>query len=123
MPKNSKKVSIDGAWRMESYVRNGTHIRVHGSLLFVAGRWSTLYFVPRTPGRAYWGSAESGRYKLRDGRLTFQHEFAFQGGTHTPLKIELASSTVEICEVELRATRLTIHFPSGNTIHCQRASK
>jgi hypothetical protein len=122
MRKGSKKASIDGAWHMETYVRDGRPVPLQGSLLFVAGRWSTLYFVAKTPGSAYWGSAESGRYKLENDCLTFQHEFTFQGATDTPLKIELASSIVETCAIELHATTLVIHFPSGNVIHCRRAS-
>ena len=105
---------------MECYLRDGKPVRLKGNLFFTRGQWSALYFVPQEAANDYWGSAESGRYTLRKDRLTFQHEFTFQGSTGTPVKMELASTIVETCVIEPRAEKLTIHFPSGNTIHCRR---
>ena len=55
---------IEGAWRMESYVRNGDAVSLSGVLLLAAGRWSTLYFVPQRGTDECWGSAEAGRYEV-----------------------------------------------------------
>ena len=108
---------------MECYVRDGKPIGLKGNLFFADGRCSTLYFVPQEATNNNWGSAESGRYTLRDDQLTFQHEFTFQGSAATPLKIDLASTVVETCVIKLHSEKLTIHFPSGNIIHCRRFSE
>lgn len=113
-------MSITGAWRMESYVRNGEAVSLIGTLLLVDQRWSTLYFVPRTGTKDCWGSAESGQYELKNDQLTFRHELMFQGGGGQKLVIDRARSTVETCTIELTHESLTIHFPSGNVIHCRR---
>ena len=117
------QATIDGAWRLESYIRDGRATAVAGVLIITAGRWSTLYFVPQTQASECWGSAESGRYRLKEDRLTFYHEFTFQGGGGKPLLIDLASTTVETCRIDLAAGTLVIHFPSGSVIHCRRHSE
>ena len=114
---------IDGAWRMESSVRNGEAVPLTGVLLMTAGRWSTLYFIPQPGANERWGSAESGRYQVEGDQLTFHHEFTFQGGGDKKLLIDLASTTVEICKIVLTSEILKIHFPSGTIIHCRRYSE
>ncbi len=119
----SKHATVEGAWRLEAYVREGKATAVSGILLLTAGQWSTLYFVPQSEPGAYWGSAESGRYDVQQDRLTFHHEFTFQGGGSEALLIDLVSSTVETCRIVLTAETLVIHFPSGSVIHCRRNSE
>jgi hypothetical protein len=114
--------SIEGAWRLEAYVRDGEAVSISGVLIMTAGRWSTLYFVPQPSAGEYWGSAESGRYDVTDDRLTFHHEFTFQGGGGKELLIDLDSTMMETCRIFLTAETLTIHFPSGNVIHSRRYS-
>jgi hypothetical protein len=114
---------IEGAWHVDSYVRDGVVIQLIGTLLMTSGRWSTLYFVPQPGTDQRWGSAETGRYTFEDGRLTFHHQLTFQGGAQKTLVIETASTTVESCPVELSSETLKIHFPSGNVIHCSRYSE
>jgi len=108
---------------MKTYVRNGESTPLRGVLMMTRRRWSTLYFVPQPGTTEHWGSAESGRYVIQNGRLTFHHEFTFQGGGDKNLVIDLASTTVETCGIELTPDILKIHFPSGNIIHCRRDSE
>jgi hypothetical protein len=122
MPNQSNTMVIEGAWRMESYVRNREAVSLTGVLLMTAGRWSTLYFIPQSGTKECWGSAESGRYDVKGDQLTFHHEFTFQGGGDEKLVIDLASTTVEICKIVLTSEILKIHFPNGSVIHCQRYS-
>ena len=114
---------IEGAWRMESYVRNGDAVSLSGVLLLAAGRWSTLYFVPQRGTDECWGSAEAGRYEVNGDQLSFHHEFIFQGGGGKKLLIDLASTTLEVCKIVLTSETLEIHFPSGNVIHCRSYSE
>lgn len=114
---------MDGTWRLESYVRDGRATAVTGILIMLAGQWSTLYFVPEPQAGGYWGSAESGRYHVKEDLLTLHHELVFQGGVGKPLFIDLASTTVEACRIVLTAGTLIIHFPSGSVIHCRRHSE
>ncbi len=123
MPNQSDTMFIDGAWRMESSVRNGEAVPLTGVLLMTAGRWSTLYFIPQPGAKECWGSAESGRYHIKGDQLTFHHEFTFQGGGDKNLLIDLASTTVEVCKIVLTSETLKIYFPSGNVIHCRRYSE
>lgn len=116
---NNAKI-IEGAWRMESYVRSGESISLNGLLLLTANRWSTLYFVPQPGNDEFWGSAESGRYEVHGNQLTFHHELTFQGGAGKSLLIDLASSTTEVCTIVLTSEMLEIYFPSNNVIHCRR---
>jgi hypothetical protein len=111
---------IEGAWRMQSYVRNGESISLNGVLLMTAGRWSTLYFIAQPGTNEFWGSAEAGRYEVKGDQLRFHHEFTFQGGGGKKLLIDLASTTVEECKIVLTSEILGIYFPSGNVIHCRR---
>jgi hypothetical protein len=123
MPNQANTVVVDGVWQMESLVRNGDAIPLTGVLFMMAGRWSTLYFIPQPGANEHWGSAESGRYRIKEGQLTFHHEFTFQGGGDKKLLVDLASTTVEVCKIELTPETLKIHFPSGSVIHCRRYSE
>jgi hypothetical protein len=123
MPNQSDKVTIEGAWRIESYVRDDETVLLAGVLLITAGRWSTLYFIPQTGTGECWGSAESGRYELKGDQLVFHHELTFQGGGGKKLLTDLASTTMEICRIVLTSETMKIYFPSSNVIHCRRYSE
>jgi hypothetical protein len=123
MPNQSNPAGIEGAWRMESRVRDGEAVSLTGVLLMTAGRWSTLYFIPQPGANECWGSAESGRYDVKGDQLTFHHEFTFQGGGDKQILIDLASIKVEVCKIVLTSEVLEIYFPSGNVIHCRRYSE
>jgi hypothetical protein len=114
---------IEGAWRMDSYARDGEVVPLTGILLMTSRRWSTMYFVPQPGTDQRWGSAEAGRYTFENGRLTFHHELTLQGGAGKILVIDAASTTVESCAIELSSETLKIRFPSGNVIHCSRYSE
>src|ERR1700692_3907038 len=115
---NQSDTSIEGAWQLESYARGGVTTAVCGVLLLTCGQWSTLYFLPQAPGTS-WGSAESGRYTVKDERLTFYHQYTFQGGGEKSIVMDLNSKVVEDCRIEI-AENLTIFFPSGSVIRCRR---
>ena len=123
MPKPANSTVIEGAWQVDSYVRDGDVVPLTGTLLMTAGRWSTLYFVPQPGTDQRWGSAEAGRYTFENGVLTFRHELTFQGSGEKIPVIDTASTTVESCSIELSSKTLKIRFPSGNKIHCSRYSK
>jgi len=122
MPKPTKS-AIEGAWHVDSYVREGDEVSLTGTLLMTSGRWSTLYFVPQPDSDRPWGSAEAGRYTFEDGRLTFHHQLTFLAGAEKIPLIDTASTKVESCSIELSSETLKIHFPSGNVIHCSRYSE
>jgi hypothetical protein len=123
MQKPTNSMVIEGAWHVDSYARDGDVVPLTGILLLTSGRWSTLYFVSQPGTDQRWGSAEAGRYTFENGRLTFHHELTFQGGAEKLSVIDVASTTVESCSIELSSETLKIHFPSGNVIHCSRYSE
>ena len=123
MPSQPNSIVIEGAWRIDSYVRDEEATLLTGILIMAQGRWSTLYFIPQPATSEHWGSAESGRYTSESDRLTFHHEFTFQGGGGKSLLIDLHSTTVEACRIVLTSDTLQIYFPSGNVIHCRRFSE
>jgi hypothetical protein len=112
-------VTLQGAWRTESYVVGADAHAVTGVLLFTADQWSTLYFVPSPEGP--WGSAEAGTYAWDGERLTFHHQLVFQGGGGRALETNLEAGRVEECAVRLDGDTCAIHFPSGNRLHLRRA--
>lgn len=109
---------LEGAWRTARYIVQGKATEVDGVLLLVDGRWSTLYFVGGPDGP--WGSAEAGTYEFDGQTLTFLHRLMFQGGGGRPLHVTQTASHVEACPTSLSDDSLTIEFPSGNTLVCNR---
>jgi len=99
--------TLEGAWRTGRYVVKD-----------VDGRWSTLYVVHGPEGA--WGSAEAGTYVFDGRTLTFLHRLMFQGGGGRPLNLTQTASHTEACSIVLTAESLTIQFPSGNTLLCDR---
>ena len=109
---------IEGAWRTARYIVNGVATDIEGVLLLVDGRWATLYFVPG--GEGPWGSGEAGAYDLNGDVLSFHHRLTFQGGGGRPLHLTQQATLVEACPITLDGDMLSIHFPSGNTVVCER---
>jgi len=109
---------VQGAWRTVRYVVKGSPTDIEGVLLLVDGRWSTLYFVPGADGP--WGSGEAGSYEVDGRTLSFHHRLMFQGGGGRPLHITQEASHVEACPIAIAGDTLTIQFPSGNTLVCER---
>lgn len=110
--------ALDGVWRLDTYVVGGQEQQVHGLLFLTGGYWSTLYFVPGDGGA--WGSAEAGRYQFDGRQLVFLHQLVFQGGGGRPLRMDERADREETCQVTLEGGRLSIDFPSGNTLHLRR---
>ena len=109
---------IEGAWRTARYIVNDVPTEVDGVLLLVDGRWATVYFVPGVDGP--WGSGEAGAYELDGDRLSFHHRLTFQGGGGRPLHMTQEATHVETCPITIDEDRLTIQFPGGNTLICER---
>jgi hypothetical protein len=110
--------TLEGAWRTARYIVKDNATDIDGVLLLVDGHWSTLYFVGGPEGA--WGSAEAGTYEFEDRTLTFLHRLVFQGGGGRPPHVTQTASHVETCPIALTDDSLTIHFPSGNTLVCDR---
>jgi len=110
--------TLEGAWRAARYIVKDNATDIDGVLLFADGHWSTLYFVGGAEGP--WGSAEAGTYAFDGRMLTFLHRLMFQGGGGRPLHVTQAASHVEACPITLTQDSLTIQFPSGNTLVCDR---
>ena len=113
---------IEGAWRTATYVVAGRSTGIDGVLLFADGEWSTLYFVPGPTDVGPWAIAEAGRYELDGERLTFHHRLLFQGGGGRQLDMDQHAARVEPCRIRLEDRTLAIHFPSGNSLVCERMS-
>jgi hypothetical protein len=109
---------IAGAWRTARYTVKGVPTDIDGVLLLVGGRWATVYFVPGREGP--WGSGEAGAYELNGPILSFHHRLTFQGGGGRPLHISQEDTHVEACPITIDDDLLTIQFPSGNTLVCER---
>ena len=121
---------IRGAWEPETYVlEDGTRHAVRGRIVFTDSDWLVLFFILDNdePRR---GSGEGGTYTLEGDRLVLTHLFNLSGGgamasfPETPLRIEArqADGPLEVTRVEVEHDRLTLFFPSGNSIEFRRTS-
>jgi hypothetical protein len=73
---------------------------------------------PDAPGPL--ASGESGTFTLEGDRLTFYHQGLFQGWHGKPLTIDQNEQRTEPCDITREGHELTIRFPSGNHLICQR---
>jgi hypothetical protein len=123
---------IRGAWRAETYLLNGgqTHT-VKGLIFFTSREWLVLFFVTPHGQPPQRGSAEGGSYTLSQDALVFRHLYnlstgkAVDGLPESPLRMEVrdaANAPIEPSRAEVAGDRLTIRFPSGNTMVFQRSS-
>jgi hypothetical protein len=118
MNRSASSDPIEGAWRTARYVVDNLPRAIDGVLLLVDGRWATVYFVPEREG--LWGSGEAGAYELAGETLSFHHRLTFQGGGGRPLYLTQEATHVETCPITIAGDTLTIQFPGGNTLVCER---
>jgi hypothetical protein len=120
--------SIEGAWEATTYRLAGGIVHpVRGRIFFTESAWQVLFFVMDgdDPKR---GSAEGGSYMLRGDQLTFQHHLLLAAGSEmaglpeTPLRMEARDGfgPSEPTRIELDDDRLTLYFPSGNSLEFRR---
>jgi hypothetical protein len=121
---------IRGAWEPETYLlQDGTRHAVRGRIVFTESDWLVLFFIldGDEPRR---GSGEGGTYTLEGDRLALTHLFNLSGGEamasfpETPLRIEARQTDgiLEVTRVTVEGDRLTLYFPSGNSIEFRRTS-
>ena len=123
---------IRGAWHADTYIlKGGQHYPAKGLIVFTRSEWLVLFFVTpdgKTPQR---GSAEGGSYTLTGSALVFTHLYnlssgqAVEGLPESPLRMEVhdaSGAPTEPSRVELSGDRMTIHFPSGNSLIFRRGS-
>ncbi len=123
---------VRGAWQTETYfLQDGTQHDVEGAIFFTESDWTVLFFVPGEDGDPRRGSAEGGIYTLDGTSLVFTHRYnlsfghAVPGLPATPLTMRIADGAEaprEPCQMELDGDRLTLRFPSGNSMTFLRSS-
>ncbi len=124
---------IRGGWNAELYtLKTGERHPVKGSIIFTATDWSVTFFVTpdgQAPQRA---AAEGGTYTLDGTKLVLRHLYNFSTGTAvpglpaSPLRMTVQdrqSAPVEQVIVTVDVERLTLSFPSGNTMSFRRSSR
>ncbi len=120
---------LQGVWKPELYrLKDGSELQVDGHIFFGQKEWTVLFFVLED-GQIRRGSAEGGTYTLQGEDLVFTHLYhlssaqAVKSLPQSPLRMEIqkaSQASREACTVRLQANRLTLHFPSGNSMHFSR---
>ncbi len=131
-PSTAASPDLRGAWRPEIYtLKDGAQHPVDGLIFFSEKDWTVLFFVT-VNGEPRRGSAEGGTYTLEGNRLVFTHLYDLSAGQavaglpESPLSMQLKdkkTAATEPCEVELAFDRLTLRFPTGNTMTFRRSSR
>ena len=121
---------IQGIWEAERYLLAGGEVHpVTGRIVFGQGEWQVVFFVLDSMGVARRGSAEGGAYTVRGDTVTFRHRFNFSFGEalpglpESPLRMEVTAATEaarEPTRFEIQGERLTLFFPSGNSMDFRR---
>ncbi len=124
---------IRGGWNAELYaLKTGERHPVKGSIIFTATDWSVTFFVMpdgQPPQRA---AAEGGTYTLDGTKLVLRHLYNFSTGTAvpglpaSPMRMTVQdrlTATVEHVTVAVDVERLTLSFPSGNSMSFRRSSR
>lgn len=123
---------VRGAWRAELYeLETGERHAVKGLIVFTASDWSvTLFFTPEgsAPHRAV---AEGGTYTLDGSAMSMKHLFRFSAGSALPglpasplrMEVDRTEAALEPIVVTVQIERLTLSFPSGNTMTFRRSSR
>lgn len=124
--------NIEGAWHADAYVmESGEGHPVVGHIFFASGQWTVLFFVTDGGGQPRRGSGEGGSYTLEGDRLVFTHLFnlsvgeAMAGLPESPLRMEAraaAGAPTEETTARIEGDRLTLDFPSGNSMMFSRAT-
>ena len=131
---------IVGSWRPREYrLAAGETLPVDGRIVFLAGKgeasggeWSVVFFVTGDDVTAVRGSAEGGAWSREGTSLLLTHQYHLSAGdavgplSAAPLAMALRSAEEadrnhrEPCEVEVEGGRLTLFFPSGNSMTFER---
>jgi hypothetical protein len=125
---------LHGAWQAQSYLlKDGTRHTVQGLILFAERDWTVLFFVigehPNAGAAVKRGSGEGGTYEVDGNRLVFHHQYhlsageAMQSLPASPLRMEARHADEaqrEESTFEIADDRLTILFPSGNSMTFSR---
>ena len=124
---------IRGGWQTEMYaLKTGERHPVKGMIFFTATDWSVTFFVTpdgQAPQRA---AAEGGTYTLDGTKLVLRHLYNFSNGAALPglpaspmlMAIQnRATASLEEVTVAVDVERLTLSFPSGNTMSFRRSSR
>ncbi len=125
---------IRGGWNAELYtLKTGERHPVKGSIVFTATEWSVTFFVvPDAGGTPQRAAAEGGTYTLDGTSLVLRHLYNFSSGTAlpglpaSPLRMTVQdrkSAPLEQVTVTVDIERLTLAFPSGNTMTFRRSSR
>ncbi len=118
--------ALEGVWSAERYVlRDGPAHRVSGRIFFSGNEWTVLFFVLDPNGNPRRGSGEGGTFTLRGNDLVLSHLFHLSAGDEmnglpaSPLRLEThsaAEAQTEPSTIALNRNRLTVFFPSGNSM-------
>lgn len=123
---------VRGGWHTELYeLATGERHSVKGLIVFTANEWSvTFFFTPdgQAPQRAV---AEGGTYTLDGSTLALKHLYRFSAGTAAPglpesplrMEVDRQEAPLEPIAVKVEVERLTLSFPSGNTMTFRRSSR
>ena len=121
--------ALQGVWKPELYrLKDGSELQVEGHIFFGEKLWTVLFFVLEE-GQIRRGSAEGGSYTLQGENLVFTHLYhlssaqAVKSLPESPLRMELqraSQASREACTIHLQANRLTLRFPSGNSMQFSR---
>ena len=121
---------LEGAWKPTSYnLKSGESHSVEGSIFFQDGRWLVLFYVLDSDGNPARGSAEGGPYSTSGERLSLSHLYnlssgeALSGLEANELEMVLrreGAGAPEECTYQIEEDRLTIEFPSGNSMDFSR---
>jgi hypothetical protein len=123
--------NLVGAWSVETYeLKNGESPPVAGHIFFSERDWTVLFFVMGPDGKPVRGSGEGGTYGWSGTRLVLTHlhnlSVGERVGSLAPSPLQLLTrgrdndAPTETCTVELVDDRLTLHFPSGNSMSFRR---
>ncbi len=130
---------IAGAWRPRTYRIGGetpAELTVDGRIRFdpgTPGEWFVLFFVVGADGTPQRGSAEGGQWFREGEDLVLTHAWHLSAGDavdplpEAPLRMasrsfaEAAEGHREPCRTEVEGDRMTLFFPSGNSMTFLRA--
>lgn len=124
---------VRGGWQAETYtLKTGERHSLKGQIVFTATDWSVTFFVipaGQAPQRA---AAEGGTYTLDGTSLVLKHLYDFSAGAalpglpESPMKMTVQdrqTASAEPVTVTVDIERLTLAFPSGNTMSFRRSSR
>jgi len=113
-------------------LKTGERHTVKGMIVFTASDWNMTFFVTpggQAPQRAV---AEGGTYTLDGTKLVVRQLYNFSNGGElpglpvSPMRMAVqnrATAPVEEVTVAVDVERLTLAFPSGNTMMFRRSSR